>query len=301
MIDGVDIIQTHLLTLRRTSTTTWQICMKLDQNSIGVAQTPFSGWYVEIEPGHRRKGLAQQALIALLASCNDPSQVTARIEADNKPGRMLLQACGFRPDDSNDLRYAGPATDTAAEMRSALLSKAAASYPKELAELHSRLGVPQDYAVDHQLSPVAEATELQHIGEDIFQRPQHLTPAASEAWKAMVAAAASDQVSLKPVSAYRSVAYQAQIIERKLESGQTPETIFSVSAAPGFSEHHSGNAVDLSDGEGEPLVEAFEHSPAFTWLTEHAAEHRFYLSFPRNNRHQLIYEPWHWCFKPATP
>ena len=87
---------------------------------------------------------------------------------------------------------------------------------------------------------------------------------------------------------------------KKLESGQTPETVFSVSAAPGFSEHHSGNAIDLSDGEGEPLVEAFEETAAFGWLTAHAQAYGFYLSFPRDNPHKLIYEPWHWCFKPAA-
>ncbi|MBK7960075.1 MAG: D-alanyl-D-alanine carboxypeptidase family protein [Bdellovibrionales bacterium] len=33
---------------------------------------------------------------------------------------------------------------------------------------------------------------------------------------------------------------------------------------------------------------------AVLWLTENASRFEFQLSYPRNNDHGIIYEPWHW-------
>jgi D-alanyl-D-alanine carboxypeptidase len=30
-------------------------------------------------------------------------------------------------------------------------------------------------------------------------------------------------------------------------------------------------------------------------LVENADRYGFRMSFPRNNRHGIAYEPWHWC------
>jgi D-alanyl-D-alanine carboxypeptidase len=109
-------------------------------------------------------------------------------------------------------------------------------------------------------------------------------------------AAAAGGIELQAVSAFRSVEYQAGIISRKLDAGQSMAQILKVSAAPGYSEHHSGRALDISTPGFEPLEEAFENSPAFEWLQESAGDYGFALSFPRNNQHGLAYEPWHWCW-----
>ena len=77
------------------------------------------------------------------------------------------------------------------------------------------------------------------------------------------------------------------------------EEILKVSAAPGYSEHHSGRVVDLTTPGYAPLEEEFEDSAAFAWLCRSAAEHGFYLSYPRGNPHGIAYEPWHWCWKRA--
>ena len=98
------------------------------------------------------------------------------------------------------------------------------------------------------------------------------------------------------VSAFRSASYQLVIIERKLERGQSIAEILRVSAAPGFSEHHSGRAIDISTPGFAALEEEFEYSPAFHWLQRHAGDYGFYMSFPRDNAHGITYEPWHWCW-----
>jgi D-alanyl-D-alanine carboxypeptidase len=119
---------------------------------------------------------------------------------------------------------------------------------------------------------------------------------AARALQSMQQAASGDGVEIQVVSAFRSVEYQCSIIRRKLEKGQDIEQILQVSAAPGFSEHHSGRAVDLTTPGYAVLEEEFELSEAFAWLTGRADEFRFRMSFPRGNPHGVAYEPWHWAW-----
>ena len=72
--------------------------------------------------------------------------------------------------------------------------------------------------------------------------------------------------------------------------------ILEVSAAPGYSEHHSGRAIDLTAPGYAALEEEFENSPSFAWLRRNARRFGFALSYPRKNRHGIAYEPWHWCW-----
>jgi D-alanyl-D-alanine carboxypeptidase len=141
-----------------------------------------------------------------------------------------------------------------------------------------------------------EASELVSIGLDIQGREQKLTPAAAAAWTAMRSAAEKDEEILQLVSAFRSVDYQKQIIQRKLAAGQTWDQILRVSALPGCSEHHTGRTIDITTPNFEPLTEAFENSSAFQWLTGHASEFGFIMTYPRNNQFGIAYEPWHWTF-----
>lgn len=159
-----------------------------------------------------------------------------------------------------------------------------------------RLGVPVDYGRRRALRIVREPDALAYIGTDVHDRPQWLAPPAARAWRRMAAAAAADGIVLQVVSAFRSAEYQLGILRRKLERGQTIERILEVSAAPGYSEHHSGRVLDLTTPGYAALEEDFEHSPAFAWLQRHAVRHGFRLSYPRGNRHGIAYEPWHWCW-----
>jgi D-alanyl-D-alanine carboxypeptidase len=40
----------------------------------------------------------------------------------------------------------------------------------------------------------------------------------------------------------------------------------------------------------------FAKTDAFRWLTLHAQEYGFELSFPENNPQGVSYQPWHWRF-----
>ena len=160
------------------------------------------------------------------------------------------------------------------------------------------LGVPANYGRTRSLNMVREPRALASIGEDIHARVQWLAPRAARAFERMRTAAIADGIELQLVSAFRSAEYQLGILSRKLERSQSIDEILRVSAAPGYSEHHSGRAVDLTAPGYPALEETFEESPTFAWLCRRASQFGFVLSYPRGNRHHIAYEPWHWCWHP---
>ncbi len=162
--------------------------------------------------------------------------------------------------------------------------------------LHA-LGLDADaYAARTGLALVAEPAALAFAGPDRYRRPLWLTRAAARGWQAMRAAAAHDGVVLEAISGYRSHDYQLGIFERKRARGLSVQEILNVNAAPGYSEHHGGRALDIGTPGEPPAEESFEHTPAFAWLTRHAGDFGFVMSYPRGNPHGIVYEPWHWYF-----
>jgi zinc D-Ala-D-Ala carboxypeptidase len=168
------------------------------------------------------------------------------------------------------------------------------SYEQQVVEILCGLGIGEIYK---KRKPFPEATELVSIGRDIYEREQKLAPSAATAWREMKSAAGNDGIILLVVSAFRSVAYQRQIIDRKLAAGQKMEQILRVSAAPGYSEHHTGRAIDVTAHACKPLTEEFERTSAFAWLVRQAKDFGFTMTYPRDNKLGVIYEPWHWTFQ----
>lgn len=166
-----------------------------------------------------------------------------------------------------------------------------------LRELHTELGIPEDYGLDGSKPVFDEATGLIEVGPNLVGRMQRLTPVTADAWQRMQAAAAEDGVRLLIVSGYRSIEYQARLIRKKINAGQSVSDILAVNAAPGFSEHHTGRAIDIASPGSRPLTEEFEDSDAFRWLEKNAGAYGFSMSYPRDNAAGFIFEPWHWAQK----
>ena len=145
--------------------------------------------------------------------------------------------------------------------------------------------------------PEAQTLELVEVGENA--REHYLIPPAARAWRDLRAAALSDGIPLTVVSAFRTLERQADIVRGKLACGVSFETLFAASAPPGYSEHHTGRALDVTAPGARELEVEFERTPAFEWLARNARRFGFTLSFPRGNRYGFIYEPWHWCFRQA--
>lgn len=145
----------------------------------------------------------------------------------------------------------------------------------------------------------AEARELTFVELGAEARDQFLVKEAAYAWRQLKAAALADGVELVLASSFRSIARQAELIRARLAQGRPIEDILASVAAPGFSEHHTGRAVDIVTVAHPDLEESFESTEAFAWLTANAARFGFHLSYPRGNSAGYIYEPWHWCFRGA--
>ena len=168
-----------------------------------------------------------------------------------------------------------------------------------LDRLHDRLdalGLDDGYGVRSGLPLVPEPDWLGFAGFDRYRRPLWLHVRAARAWQHMRDAALRDGVVLEAISGYRSHDYQLGIFERKLARGQTVPQILAVNAAPGYSEHHSGLALDIGTPDEPPAEESFEDTAAFAWLQQHAGGFGFAMSYPRDNPHGIVYEPWHWRF-----
>ncbi len=162
------------------------------------------------------------------------------------------------------------------------------------AELFADLGIPVDYGRDPRRPGYAEAMVLVDVEPNIIGKMQRLAPETARAWKQMKAAAAQDGIELLIVSGFRSVRQQIDLFRSKLAAGQSIDAILKVNAAPGFSEHHSGHAVDIATPGSRPLTVEFDASPAFLWLTANAARFGFTMPYPRGNGFGFDYEPWHW-------
>ncbi|NEQ75438.1 MAG: D-alanyl-D-alanine carboxypeptidase family protein [Okeania sp. SIO2C9] len=134
--------------------------------------------------------------------------------------------------------------------------------------------------------------------QDEYQRFEKLAPEAALALMKMIYSARDEGVWVVPVSGFRTVEQQKELFKAQIQRRGSPEIAAKVSAPPGYSEHHTGFAIDLTDGNfpKKDITIDFENTKAFQWLTRHAQKFGFELSFPPNNSQGVSYEPWHWRY-----
>lgn len=144
---------------------------------------------------------------------------------------------------------------------------------------------PKDYVPADLVKP-AVATR---IGD---AKVRQVTAAALQT---MFAAAAQNKTPLKISSAYRSYSYQVGLYDGYVKS-QGQMVADSQSARPGFSEHQTGMAADLSPLDGTCSVQkCFADTPAGKWLTANAYRYGFIIRYPAGLTAitGYDYEPWH--------
>lgn len=142
-----------------------------------------------------------------------------------------------------------------------------------------------------------DSVDLVNVMTTEISKSHMLTRKTAEAWEKMQSAASLDNINLYIVSSFRNFNSQKKIIMEKIKIGQNLEEIFSVSAPPGFSEHHTGRAIDIGTISYNPLTLSFESTEAFDWLMHNANKFGYYLSYPRGNTAGFEYEPWHWFYR----
>ncbi len=153
-----------------------------------------------------------------------------------------------------------------------------------------------DNVLGHLPYQEAPASELKPITPD--GRIQ-LRKAAATQFLQMQRDARANGIILVPISGFRTVQQQNQLFFGvKQQRSQDARKRAEVSAPPGYSEHHTGYAVDIGDGRNPQtnLSQSFEQTPAFKWLDKNAARYSFEMSFTPNNPQGVSYEPWHWRY-----
>jgi D-alanyl-D-alanine carboxypeptidase len=159
-----------------------------------------------------------------------------------------------------------------------------------------KLGIPLSLIFSRKLEEFTEASQLEVCDTDPNGRSHSLAPLAAHAWRRLKNAAQTDGVELYLISAFRSVARQTEIFERKVRMGINIERILDFSAPPLFSEHHTGHAVDIGTPGRTDLEQIFEETEAFAWLKGNAGAFGFEMSYPPGNDRGFAYEPWHWRY-----
>ncbi len=131
-----------------------------------------------------------------------------------------------------------------------------------------------------------------------YQRFESMDIEAGKALMKLIYAARDEGVWIIPVSGFRSVEQQSKLFKAQIERRGSEQEAAKLSAPPGYSEHATGYAVDLTDGKfpKQDVKFEFEQTDAFRWLTLHAKEYGFEMSFPQGNAQGVSYEPWHWRF-----
>lgn len=170
-------------------------------------------------------------------------------------------------------------------------------YQQTVKTVLDALGITPDVIARKRLPFYEVAEQLVVAEKDAQGREYLLIPEAADAWQALKQAAHDDNVIVEIVSSFRTLERQIEIIKAKQARGMPIEQILTLSAPPGYSEHHTGRAVDINTPGCEATEEPFEHTDAFRWLCQHAGRFGFTLSYPRGNDLGFIYEPWHWCYQ----
>ena len=150
--------------------------------------------------------------------------------------------------------------------------------------------VPKDYVP----KDLVEVNVRFSPGTAIQQKMMQKT--AAEALEALFDQAQNEGIKLYGVSGYRSYDYQKMLYDRKVSAvGETEANKYV--ARPGQSEHHTGLAMDVTNGEGESnlLTVSFAETEEGQWLKENAHKFGFIIRYPEGKEHitGYNYEPWH--------
>jgi protein involved in polysaccharide export with SLBB domain len=156
--------------------------------------------------------------------------------------------------------YAAPAADSPA------------SFPSTRYGHHNYVVAP-----DEQLRSVRDYPEIR------------LMPAAAKALEEMIRDARAAGIKLVPASGFRAHARQQTIFDQAVDNYGSEEQAARWAAPPGYSEHHTGFALDFGD-----MSIGGRETRAYQWLTTNAGSFGFELSFPGGGA--VSFEPWHWRY-----
>ncbi len=118
---------------------------------------------------------------------------------------------------------------------------------------------------------------------------------AAKAFEKMAEAALKDGYTIRAVSTYRSYNRQNTLYTNYADR-DGKEKADTYSARPGYSEHQTGLAVDVDNGN--LLYTDFGETKAFNWMKENCYKYGFILRYTKETEYITGYvnEPWHYRY-----
>ncbi len=159
---------------------------------------------------------------------------------------------------------------------------------------------------DHKLNQeIDEATELTAL-DNGYMIDKRIKTNYEEFAKAAEAAG----FPLVMVSAYRSVSSQQSVFSQNVQEVMSSKGVSEEEATkitketitvPGYSEHHTGLAVDVVDQNwynnypSQLLEASYGDQPGAKWIAENAPKFGFIIRYPKDRQDitKITYEPWH--------
>jgi D-alanyl-D-alanine carboxypeptidase len=119
---------------------------------------------------------------------------------------------------------------------------------------------------------------------------------AAEAYNALKTAVSAQKLGTLCInSAYRSYASQSVIHAMKVSQlGKTAGE--KLAARPGYSEHQTGLAIDISTTALGCQIGSFGASKASVWIAKNAWQYGFIVRYPSDAKTKItgyVWEPWH--------
>ena len=104
-----------------------------------------------------------------------------------------------------------------------------------------------------------------------------------------------DGLNIRIISAYRTYEYQDNLYNNYLKY-ETKSLVDTYSARPGYSEHHTGLAIDIDNNKIN--YNKFYLTEEFLWMQKNAYKYGFILRYPKDKENitGYKYEPWHYRY-----
>lgn len=122
---------------------------------------------------------------------------------------------------------------------------------------------------------------------------------ARENFIAMLDAASASGLPIGVTSSFRSYDNQIGTYNYWVGVNGSAAAADKISARPGYSEHQTGLAIDLS--AGDCALECFARTTQKTWLNEHAYKYGFIVRYPEGKESITGYSPEAWHYRYVGP
>lgn len=196
----------------------------------------------------------------------------------------------------------GTTTNTTSEHASKVSSGTVPSFDKSQFSLTDASSIWVIVNKQHPLSPLGYVPGDLTVPNVSLSKPgrpeMQMRSETATALEALFSAADKDGVKLSVLSAYRSYDYQVSLYNGYV-SKSGAATADQESARPGYSEHQTGLAVDISAQNNNCNLEAcFGSTAEGEWLATNAYKYGFLLRYPADKTAVTgyEYEPWHFRY-----